>query len=221
MEHTLFAWSMAMSVKEYDVNHENGDKIILPENILRGISRKLDKPIYCKLINTAHNTEYYTGVLEFSATTGNCFIPHWIMSQTLIEEGNPVKVEIIMDLNPVTYLKLKPQDPNIFNTIPDVKQLLEFKLKNYTCTSKGSWLCVSYFDEKIYFDVIDTKPDNVVSLLDTECTLEFDLPVKKSPPMNTKFQKEEKKQQPKKNFTQFKKTGNLVKFPGKGRRLCD
>ena len=176
MEHTLFAWSIAMSMKERNTNHENGDKIILPENMLRELSTKIDKPMYCKITNIAHNIEYYTGVLEFSATTGNCFIPHWIMAQTLIDEGNPIKVEIKMDLPSVTYLKLKPQDPNIFNTIPDVKELLEFKLKNYTCTSKGSWLCVSYFDEKLYFDVIETKPADVVSLLNTECTLEFDIP---------------------------------------------
>ena len=215
MKHTLFAWSMAMSMKENNVNHENGDKIILPENILKDISRKIDKPIYCKLINATHNIVYYTGVLEFSATTGNCFIPHWIMSQTLIDEGNPIDIEIIMDLNPVTFLKLKPQDPNIFNVIPNLKEVLEFTLKNYTCTSKGSWLCVQYFDENLYFDVVDTKPDNVVSLLDTECTLEFEIPVVKK---KTAEKTEERKV---KSFTKFKKTGELKKFPGKGRRLCD
>ena len=211
MEHNLFAWSMAMSVKEYDAKHENGDKIILPENILRSISQTLDKPIYCKIINFNHDIKYYTGILEFSATAGNCFIPHWIMEQTLIDEGNPIKVEIIMDLKPVTFLKLKPQDPNIFNDIPNIKEMLEFKLKNYTCTSKGSWLCVSHFDEKIYFDVIDTKQDNVVSLLNTECTLEFEIVAKKKDVKNVA----------KKKITQFKKTGKLNKFPGKGRRLCD
>ena len=97
-------------------------------------------------------------------------------------------------------------------------QLVCKYLNEYNIEENGTILVVASI-EKLYFDVIDTKPDNVVSLLNTECTLEFDLPVKKSPPVNKK--KEEKKQQPKKNFTQFKQTGNLVKFPGKGRRLCD
>ena len=73
------------------------------------------------------------------------------------------------------------------------------------------YIAKNIYREKIYFDVIDTKPDNVVSLLNTECTLEFEIVAKKKDVKNVA----------KKKITQFKKTGKLNKFPGKGRRLCD
>ena len=78
----------------------------------------------------------------------------------------------------------------------------------------GTWFCIPYLGENIYFDVVETTPGPVVSLIDTECNLEFDLPpVRRVPAIRATSASSSSTNQETENL------GPLTKFPGKGRRL--
>ena len=217
----FFAWSMAMSGKPNASEYEKGDKIILPQQVILNIKPSEDgSPLYFRLTNEEQRLAMHVGVLEFTALDGNCHLPFWIMSQLLLGEGSPVSVQLVSDIKPASAIKLKPQDKNFTDKMSDPKAVLENRLRKYTCLTKGTWICINYLDENHYFDVVDTQPEPVVSLINTDCNLEFELP-----PQPKKESKKLKSNRPKltpivtKGHTEFKPVTKLDRFPGKGRRL--
>ena len=70
---------------------EDGDKILLPSSALEAITRmEVDWPIMLKVANEGKGRRTHCGVLEFTATEGCCFMPHWIMQNLLLAEGDIV-----------------------------------------------------------------------------------------------------------------------------------
>ena len=223
----LFCWSMAMSGKQNI--YEDGDKIILPSSVLGKVVLPDDGiPLYFKLVNPTLGLSTHAGVLEFSATEGNCNVPHWIMAQLVLREGEIVNVEIVDALPPAEFIKLRPQSRDILDSMCDPQAILAVKLRKYTCLTQGQWICVQYMGDNVYFDVVETRPSGTVSLIDIEATLEFEIPKQAAPKkpvilpkMDT--QKGSDKSGVSRNkpsrVSRFKKRGALDKFPGSGRKL--
>jgi ubiquitin fusion degradation protein 1 len=223
----LFCWSMAMSDKQNI--YEDGDKIILPSSVLGKVTLPDDGiPLYFKLGNPTLNLSTHVGVLEFSATEGNCNIPHWIMAQLVLREGEIVNVELVDALPPAEFIKLRPQYPDLLDSMCDPQAILGVKLRKYTCLTQGQWICVPYMGDNVYFDVVETRPTWTVSLIDIEATLEFEIPKQPAlrkpeplPKMDT--QKSSDKSGVSRNklsrVSRFKKRGTLDQFPGSGRKL--
>lgn len=64
-------------------------------------------PMLFRVSNAALNRETHSGVLEFSADEGSCYMPYWMMKNLVISEGDLVKV-INTSLPKGTYVKLQP-----------------------------------------------------------------------------------------------------------------
>ena len=209
----FFAWSLGMSGKANSAEYEEGDKILLPQNVIMNLKPPEDgSPLFFKLTNQAQERSIHCGVLEFSALVGNCHLPYWMMSQLILTEGEPITVELVKEVPKATSIKLKPQSRDIMDRMSDPKAILEVKLRKYTCATMGTWFCIPYLGENIYFDVVETAPGPVVSLIDTECNLEFDLPpVRRVQAVRATSSS--------KSNTNTESLKPITKFPGKGRRL--
>ena len=213
----FFAWSLGMTGKANSSEYEEGDKIILPQNVIMNLKPSEDgSPLFFKLTNQAQERSIHCGVLEFSALVGNCHLPYWMMSQLILTEGEPITIELVKEVPKATSIKLKPQSRDIMARMSDPKAVLEVKLRKFTCATIGTWFCIPYLGENIYFDVVETTPGPVVSLIDTECNLEFDLPpVRRIPAVRaTSSSKSDTGEE-----SNTKSLKPLSRFPGKGRRL--
>ena len=222
----LFCWSMAMSGK-HD-NYEDGDKIILPSGFLQHVTISNDGiPLFVNLSNQTLDLSTHTGVLEFSASEGNCYVPHWIMSQLVIPEGGTIAVMVTDTFPPAEFIKLKPQSAEAMELLHDPQAILSVKLRKYTCLTQGQWMCVKYLGENIYFDVVETRPTAVVSLINIEATLEFEIPAKKKkrlvvlPAMDAHrgSDKSGVSRETPSRVSKFRHHNSLDKFPGSGRKL--
>ena len=212
----FFSWSMSMTGKSNSQEYEEGDKIILPQNVIMNLKPPEDgSPLFFKLTNQTQERSIHCGVLEFTALIGNCHLPYWMMSQLILEEGSPITVELVKEVPKATSIKLKPQSRDLLDTMSDPKAILEVKLRKYTCATMGTWFCIPYLGENIYFDVVETTPGPVVSLIDTECNLEFDLPpVRRIPAVRATSSSKSNT-----DTESLTSVTPLTKFPGKGRRL--
>ena len=223
---TLTAWSIAMSKHS---EAEEGDKIILPQNALfKNQPSPNGSPLCFKISNPESQISLHTGVLEFSALTGSCYIPHWVMNQLCIDEGKSIQVESVVDIPKATSIKLRLNGNTV---LTNPRALLEVKLRKFTCLTQGSWFCVSHLENLLYFDIIETRPDLVVCVVDTDCNLEFDA----EPPRRESFHRRSDAvdlQQPldlsevnettlseNNMLTRKKDLKPLKKFPGMGTRL--
>eukprot|EP01138_Halocafeteria_seosinensis_P006991 gb/GECG01007149.1/.p1 GENE.gb/GECG01007149.1/~~gb/GECG01007149.1/.p1 ORF type:complete len:421 (+),score=49.41 gb/GECG01007149.1/:1-1263(+) len=165
----LRCYSMAASGKD---DKERGDKVILPESKFQTLTMmQVQWPIQFKVSN--ENLQRYThvGVLEFTAPEGRVYVPHWIMQNLLVEEGDMLRFTNV-SLPKGTFVKIRPRSSD-FLDISDPKAVLEMSLRNYSCLTKDDQVCINYNDRNYFFDVLELKPDNAVSIVETDMEVDF------------------------------------------------
>ena len=54
---------------------------------------------------------------------------------------------------------------------------LKMTSRNYSCLTTGDTIMVSYNNKKYYIDIIETKPTNAVSIIETDCEVDFAPPL--------------------------------------------
>lgn len=70
---------------------------------------------------------------------------------------------------------------------------LEKTLRNFSCLTTGDSIMVAYNNKKYYIDIVETKPSNAISIIETDCEVDFappldykePEPVKPAVPANT------------------------------------
>ncbi|XP_014522325.1 ubiquitin recognition factor in ER-associated degradation protein 1-like [Vigna radiata var. radiata] len=155
---------------------ESGDKIIMPPSALdRLASLDIDYPMLFELRNDAAERISHCGVLEFIAEEGMIYMPNWMMENMLLQEGDLVKVKNVT-LPKATYVKLQPHTKD-FLDISNPKAILETTLRNFSCLTIGDSIMVAYNNKKYYIDIIETKPDNAISIIETDCEADFAPPL--------------------------------------------
>ncbi|WVZ19171.1 hypothetical protein V8G54_006493 [Vigna mungo] len=155
---------------------ESGDKIIMPPSALdRLASLHIDYPMFFELRNDAAERVSHCGVLEFIAEEGMIYMPYWMMENMLLQEGDIVKVKNVT-LPKATYVKLQPHTKD-FLDISNPKAILETTLRNFSCLTIGDSIMVAYNNKKYYIDIIETKPDNAISIIETDCEADFASPL--------------------------------------------
>ncbi|KAK7353573.1 hypothetical protein VNO80_19023 [Phaseolus coccineus] len=155
---------------------ESGDKIIMPPSALdRLASLHIDYPMLFELRNDAAERVSHCGVLEFIAEEGMIYMPYWMMENMLLQEGDIVKVKNVT-LPKGTYVKLQPHTKD-FLDISNPKAILETTLRNFSCLTTGDSIMVAYNNKKYYIDIIETKPDNAMSIIETDCEVDFAPPL--------------------------------------------
>ncbi|KAL2537610.1 ubiquitin fusion degradation 1 [Forsythia ovata] len=148
---------------------ENGDKVIMPPSALdRLASLHIDYPMLFELRNAATERVSHCGVLEFIAEEG-------MMENLLLQEGDFVGVKN-MTLPKGTYVKLQPHTKD-FLDISNPKAILETTLRKFSCLTTGDSIMVAYNNKKYYIDVIESKPSNAISIIETDCEVDFAPPL--------------------------------------------
>ncbi|GLU02818.1 hypothetical protein SLE2022_200530 [Rubroshorea leprosula] len=155
---------------------ESGDKIIMPPSALdRLASLHIDYPMLFELQNAAAARVSHCGVLEFIAEEGMIYMPYWMMENLLLQEGDIVRVKNVT-LPKGSYVKLQPHTKD-FLDISNPKAILETTLRNYSCLTTGDSIMVAYNNKKYYIDIIETKPSNAISIIETDCEVDFAPPL--------------------------------------------
>ncbi|EHA8589045.1 putative ubiquitin fusion degradation protein 1 [Cocos nucifera] len=135
---------------------ESGDKIIMPPSALdRLASLHIDYPMLFELRNSATERVSHCGVLEFIAEEGMIYMPYWMMQNLLLQEGDTVRVKNA--------------------TLP--KGTLETTLRNFSCLTTGDSIMVAYNNKKYYIDIVETKPSSAISIIETDCEVDFAPPL--------------------------------------------
>jgi len=170
---------------------EVGDKVILPPSALDRISRaQIDEfPMSFSATNAKENKKTHCGVLEFVADEGVVYMPYWMMQNLLLGEGDVVKFAYAASMPKGTYVKLRAQTSD-FLDISNPKAVLETTLRHFTCLTVGDTFVIHYNDKKYHIDVVEAKPGNAISVVDTDCEVDFAPPldyVDPYGPDNTKF----------------------------------
>ncbi|XP_020872720.1 ubiquitin fusion degradation protein 1 homolog isoform X2 [Arabidopsis lyrata subsp. lyrata] len=155
---------------------ESGGKIIMPPSALdRLASLHIDYPMLFELRNASTDRVSHCGVLEFIAEEGVIYMPYWMMQNLLLQEGNIVRVRNVT-LPKGTYVKLQPHTTD-FLDIANPKAILETALRNYSCLTVGDSIMVPYNNKKYFIDIVEAKPSNCISIIETDCEVDFAPPL--------------------------------------------
>jgi ubiquitin fusion degradation protein 1 len=124
---------------------------------------------------TAASRRTHSGVLEFTAEEGCCYIPYWMMQNLLIEEGSLITVKNI-SLPKATFVKLQPQSVD-FLEISNPKAVLEHALRNFSCVTLGDVIQIQYNDKNYHLALQQVQPADAACIIETDCQVDFDAPV--------------------------------------------
>ncbi|XP_074295067.1 uncharacterized protein LOC141622935 [Silene latifolia] len=197
---------------------EKGDKIIMPPSALDRLAfLHIEYPMLFELSNLSVSRVTHCGVLEFVADEGLIYLPYWMMENLLLQEGDIVQVKNA-SLSKGTFVKLQPHTKD-FLDISNPKAVLETSLRNFSCLTTGDTIMVAYNNKRFFIDVVETKPSSAVSIIETDCEVDFAPPLdykepeRPSRPTPTKKRKTEAEEEPTEKVPKFSA------FTGSGRRL--
>ena len=152
-----------------------GDKIWLPQSVLSSIMSGLrgspvPSPMLFRMSLAGIDTPRYrhVGVTEFTAPEGTLYIPLWIMRAMGVSDGDEVVVESAT-LPKGTFCRLQPLSEE-FAMIEDPKGTLEQAIRDgaFTTLTKGDAILVPVNGIEMEVYVVDLKPADAVSVIDTE-----------------------------------------------------
>jgi ubiquitin fusion degradation protein 1 len=166
---------------------EGGDKVIMPASALdRLASLHIEYPMLFELRSGATDRVSHCGVLEFVAEEGMIIMPYWMMQNMHLQEGDIVHVKNAA-LPKGTYVKLQPHTSD-FLGISNPKAVLEKALRSFSCLTTGDSIMVAYNNKQYYIDIVEAKPASAVSIIETDCEVDF------APPLD--YKEPEKPQRP-------------------------
>lgn len=117
----------------------------------------------------------HCGVQEFTAEEGTAYFPYWMMKQLNLSEGSLVVVRQV-GLLPGTFAKIQPHSKD-FLDISNPRAVLEKHLRDYSCMTKGDVFQFSYNDKMYAFNVLEVRPGNAVSIVETDMNVDFAPPL--------------------------------------------
>jgi ubiquitin fusion degradation protein 1 len=123
----------------------------------------------------APNGRTHCSVLEFTAPEGTCYLPYWMMSNLTLTEGTRIRIKNV-SLPKATFVKFQPQHID-FLEITNPRAVLEFKLRSFSCVTKGDQLAFTYNDRKYYLEVKEVKPQDAACIIEADVNVDFDAPV--------------------------------------------
>jgi hypothetical protein len=150
---------------------DNSNKVLMPESILTILSGydNFEYPIIFKIKDAV------MGVQEL-IHSDSIYIPHYICEKIGLTDEKILFIEILnyKPYEKAEFLKLKPYQSDFYEVF-DVKGFLEKGLKKYyTHIEKGEVIKLNYQNKLLKFDVIETKPDGIISLIETNVEVDFE-----------------------------------------------
>jgi ubiquitin fusion degradation protein 1 len=156
---------------------EEEGKVILPTSALAELDIEQTTPMLFAL--KSHSREMHVGVLEFTAPEGRILLPYWMMENLRVEEGHTVDI-FPRTLPKGKFAKFQPHT-QAFVMISNPKVVLEKTLRTFSALTKGDVIRVLYNHNAYYLTVLETKPDNAISIIETDLLMEF-APALDAPP---------------------------------------
>ncbi|CAN1808728.1 Ubiquitin recognition factor in ER-associated degradation protein 1 [Linum perenne] len=198
---------------------EKGNKVIMPPSALERLATlHIDYPMLFELHNPTIERVTHCGVLEFVAEEGLIYLPYWMMENMLLQEGDLVKLRNA-SLEKGTYVKLQPHSKD-FLDVSNPKAILETSLRNYSCLTTGDTIMVAYNNKKFYIDIVEAKPSFAVSIVETDCEVDFAPPLDYKEPEKPAPKKATNKAPPEElEGPPMKKMKKVDAFSGSARRL--
>ena len=132
-------------------------------------------PMLFELSNQKRGKKTHCGVLEFVAEEGMVYLPYWMMQNLLLGEGDILRVAYTT-LPKGTFVKLRPQTKD-FLDISNPKAVLETTLRGYTCLTVNDTILINYNNKRYFIDIVEAKPGNAISIVDTDCEVDFAPPL--------------------------------------------
>lgn len=198
---------------------ENGDKIIMPPSALDRLAYlQIDYPMVFELNNPTARKITHCGVLEFTADEGLIYLPYWMMENMVLQEGDIVHIKNA-SLSKGTYVKLQPHTKD-FIDLANPKAILETTLRNYSCLTTGDTIMVAYNNKRYYINIVETKPSFGISIIETDCEVDFAPPLDYKEPEKPARSTPSKKTPPEVQEEEpAKKIAKVSAFTGSARRL--
>ena len=217
---------------------ENSDKILIPMHIINNIKNKFEDiqfPLIFtieKIDNEGLNLLEELGMkktikcqaYEFLEDIDDIYIPFRLMQNLWMNEATLVTLKYSLNeyrkgekiiLRPHTSDFLEIDDPKIF--------LEKGLIENYSVLSKEDIIGIAYFDHTLYFDVLETFPEDTIIVNNTDLEVDFKKPLDfKDPPSPEKILQpiiEKKVQQLTQNNNTNIKHEDFIAFSGTGNRL--
>lgn len=155
---------------------EGGGKIILPPSALDTLTRlHIEYPMLFEITNRNEQRKMHSGVLEFVAEEGMCYMPFWMMQNLLAEEGALISIRST-SLQRGKFVKFQPHTKN-FLDIANPRAVLERSLRKFACLTKGDVIVLDYNKKNYYLTVLETKPADAISIVETDISVDFAPPL--------------------------------------------
>mmetsp|Transcript_556 Transcript_556/g.1218 ORF Transcript_556/g.1218 Transcript_556/m.1218 type:complete len:309 (+) Transcript_556:43-969(+) len=151
---------------------EEGNKLLLPASALQTLAQlNISYPMLFEVTNPALDRRTHSGVLEFSAEEGMVFMPYWMMNNLCLHEGSMVRITSTT-LPKGRYVKLQPVTSD-FLDIHNPKAVLEKTLRNFATLSCGDNICIRYNNRTYEIEVVETKPQAAIQIIETDVEVDF------------------------------------------------
>jgi hypothetical protein len=178
-DYSNIRWSSHFTVENAPVELNHGDKVVLPPSALEqlllqvGNSGALPSPLTFELRHPHSGATIHCGVKEFSSESSTIQLPNWIRESLGLNSGDYVLIKLSL-LPKGTFARLKPISHD-YRDITDYRAALEAHLRgHYTTLTNGQTLSCRYGGRVYDFQVVELKPQNAVSITDTDLEVEMD-----------------------------------------------
>lgn len=202
-----------------------GGKIFLPQSTLHKLTMlNIRYPMLFKLSTTNTGKYTHSGVLEFTADEGRCYLPDWMMNTLDISAGTVIKVETT-DLPQGNFVKLEPQSTD-FLEISDPKAVLENALRNFTTLTVNDIIELNYNNHIYKIKILEVKPESKtggICVIETDLVTDFATPVGYVEPDYEKLKEENTKKKIEQALSapSLKGKGTMAKQINYGKLLKD
>ncbi|KAK6588197.1 ubiquitin fusion degradation (UFD1) double Psi beta barrel fold [Cryptosporidium xiaoi] len=151
---------------------ESGNKILLPPSALNQLARRnITWPMLFQVSNPSKNKLTHSGVLEFVAEEGTCYMPYWMMQNLMLQEGDITSI-MNTSLSKGTYVKFMPLTVD-FLDITNPKAVLETSLRNFATLTVGDVITINYNNNSYKISVLETRPNHAISIIETDIQVDF------------------------------------------------
>lgn len=175
-----FSYSVSSLSKESAENLKYTNKLLLPSSVLYQINNldNIEYPLFFKITNKNNDFGRVCSVHEFTSPPGVIHVPYYIMNELGIEEGSKIKLELVIPIKG-SYIKLRPHSTDFIN-LQNPKAVLEKILsRDYSVITEGHTIALNYKELKriFYIDIVETKPSNIIQIINTDVNVDFDKPL--------------------------------------------
>jgi len=154
---------------------ETGSRLVLPPEVLQRLQRaNVPSPMHFEVSDLEGTHRTHAGVLEFVAEEETCYMPDWMLRHLRAEEGHVLRL-CLKQLQKATFARFQPATVALLR-IYNPKVMLEKGLRDYVALTIGDVFPVPYDGQTYEVEVLEVRPGDAVSIIDTDVEVEFATP---------------------------------------------